>query len=64
MSTSAVSQVCSTIQDAYTGAASIRCYGSLARFQGLLSQRVDRVSECFYVEQVRKQHLVLLEIFV
>ncbi|KAI6171038.1 Multidrug resistance-associated protein 1 isoform X5 [Aphelenchoides bicaudatus] len=51
MGTSAVSQVCSTIQDAYIGATSIRCYGSIRRFQDLLNSRLDRVSECYFVEQ-------------
>lgn len=53
MASSATSQVCSAIQDFYNGAAPIRCYGSIRRFQHQLEMHLNRVTEANFVEQVR-----------
>ncbi|KAI6237661.1 Multidrug resistance-associated protein 1 [Aphelenchoides besseyi] len=51
MSTSALSKICTTASEVYTGLASVRVYGATGRFRSLLNNRIDQLTEANFVEQ-------------
>ncbi|KAI6185496.1 Multidrug resistance-associated protein 1 [Aphelenchoides besseyi] len=51
MSTSALSKICTTVSEVYTGLASVRVYGATGRFRSLLNQRIDQLTEANFVEE-------------
>lgn len=52
ISSNSLSSVCSIIQDAYTGASSIRVYGAVGRFRNQFAQKLDITLESNLVELI------------